>query len=71
MGDDAYTLAELKARPTLCVGQADDLKIEIKGKLRVWLSRCSIEDGEPFNNKVTEELWDGERWNTVREYEAP
>lgn len=67
---DAYTLAELEARPTLSVGQADDLKIEVPGKLRVWLSRCSVEDGKPFNNKVTEEVWDGERWRVVREYEA-
>jgi hypothetical protein len=69
-GTDAYSLAELEARPTLCVGQADDLKIEVKGRLRVWLSRCSTADGEPCNNKVTEEVWSEGQWRTLREYEA-
>lgn len=34
-----YTLAELRRLPTLCVGQADDLKID-DGRRRVWISRC-------------------------------
>lgn len=49
---EVYTLAELEALPTLCQGQADDLKIE-GGGVRIWLSRCGIEDGEPCENKVT------------------
>jgi len=41
---------------TLTVGQADDLKYE-DSVTRIWLSRCTVEDGEPCNNKVTiEEL---------------
>jgi len=64
-----YTLSELEAMPTLATGQADDLKVDTGAK-RVWLSRCTIEDGEPFNNKVTvERLQDG-RWVTDEEYPA-
>lgn len=65
----SYTLAELRRLPTLAEGQADDLKVEVPGK-RIWLSRCTVEDGEPFNNKVTvEKLVDG-RWVEVGCYEA-
>lgn len=66
---EVYTLAELEALPTQCVGQADDLKIE-EGNLRVWLGRCTVEDGEPFNNAVTIEEWNGMKWVTTERYEA-
>ena len=59
-----YTLAELEALPTLSVAQCDDLKIETEDT-RVWLSRLGVEDGEPYNNKVTiEKLVGG--YKTVR-----
>lgn len=65
-----YTLAELKALPTLTVGQANSLKIETPAE-RVWLSRCSVKDGEPYPNKVTvERLMDDRRWITVDTYQA-
>lgn len=64
-----YTLKELKRRPTLSVGQAEDLKIET-ANIRVWLSRCKKEDGEPYNNKVTEEQYLNGRWVTARAYKA-
>lgn len=64
-----YTLKELKKLPTLSIGQAEDLKIE-RGNTRVWLSRCKVEDGEPYNNRVTVEQSNGGRWVTVKEYEA-
>lgn len=73
-----YTLAELEALPTLAVGQADDLKIETES-VRVWLSRCTIEDGEPYNNKVTVEKLEEDhrpnahfraRWIVKEEYKA-
>lgn len=44
-----YTYEQLNVLPTLCVGQADDLKIEGDGR-RVWLSRVE--------HTVTEETWD-------------
>lgn len=63
------SLDELEAMPTLTQGQADDLKID-NGAERVWLSRCGVEDGEPWDNKVTiERLVDG-RWVEVEWYQA-
>jgi len=54
-----FTAEELEKMDTICESQADDLKFEAPN-VRVWLSRCTIEDGEPFNNKVTvEKLVDG------------
>ncbi len=50
-----YKLAELEALPTLSQGQTDDLKVESENK-RVWLSRMTIEDGQPYNNMVTVEI---------------
>jgi hypothetical protein len=66
---EVYSLDELEAMETLAVGQADDLKVDL-GEVRIWLSRCGIEDGEPCNNKVTIEEYDGQRWNEVGWYEA-
>jgi len=64
-----YKVAELESKPTLAVGQAADLKVD-KGHIRVWLSRCSVEDGEPYNNKVSVEMLINGRWVTVDEYQA-
>jgi hypothetical protein len=62
-----YTAEELESKPTLCVGQESDLKVDT-GRKRVWLSRCGVEDGEPFDRKVTVERWDGRRWVISAEY---
>ncbi len=64
-----YSLSYLENLPTLCTGQADNLKIDT-GKVRVWLSRCGIEDGEPYNNKVSVEVLKNGRWENYTEYEA-
>lgn len=66
---EVYSLAELETRPTLATGQADDLKVEGVG-IRIWLSRCGIEDGEPCDNKVTIEEYRDGRWTEVGWYEA-
>lgn len=50
-----FTLKELEDMPTLCVGRGDNLKVDT-GKVRVWLSRCGIEDGLPYDNMVTVEV---------------
>lgn len=51
-----YTLKELQAMPTLVVGQADNLKIDDPEEgIRVWLSRCTVADGESYDHKVTVE----------------
>lgn len=64
-----YTLEELSKLPTLSIDQAENLKIETSN-IRVWLSRCSVTDGEPYNNKVSvEKLVDG-TWQTIEEYPA-
>jgi len=62
-----FTAAQLKKLPTLSTGQADSLKIETP-TLRVWLSRCTIEDGEPCNNKISIEQLVNGRWVTSEEY---
>jgi hypothetical protein len=63
------TLEELEALPTLATGQTCNLKYD-NGNSRVWLSRCTVEDGELFDNKVTvESLTDG-MWQTVAVYPA-
>ena len=64
-----FTKQELERMPTLCVGQADDLKFEGDG-VRVWLSRCDEADGEPYDNKVTVEKWVNLRWTEVQTYQA-
>lgn len=47
-----YTLAQLKAMPTLFVSHTDDLKVDTQSE-RVWLSRMTRADGMPYNNQVT------------------
>ena len=65
-----YTLKQLEVLPTLSVGQSCDLKIETE-ITRVWLSRCSVAHGEPYN-KVTVETWDLDNggWIEERTYQA-
>ena len=63
------SLTYLESLPTLAVGPADDLKVEGPG-YRIWLSRCTPIDGEPYNNKVTEERLINGRWVVTRTYPA-
>lgn len=68
-----FTLAELDPLPVLSQGQADDLKVEgsdRSGPFRVWLSRCGVEDGEPFDHAVTVERFKGGAWVEVDRYPA-
>lgn len=68
---DLFSLSRLRAMPTLCEGQAEDLKFEGPG-LRVWLSRCTRHDGEPYDNRVAIEVFDEQRrrWVTLHQFEA-
>ena len=62
-----FTTEELEDMETLSQGHFDNLKVNTKD-VKVWLSRCTVEDGEPYNNKVTvENLIDG-RWIIVDTY---
>lgn len=66
-----YTLESLRALPTLSVGQADSLKIETEDT-RVWLCRCGVADGMPYDNQVTIERFDSVkgRWYDAAKHEA-
>lgn len=64
-----YPARHLKTLPTISVGQADDLKIDA-GDVRVWLSRCTEADGEPYNDKVTIERFVNGRWICVATYQG-
>ena len=64
-----YTLEKLNRMPTINGGQFDNLKLD-DGDTRVWLSRGTVADGEPYDNKVTiETLTDG-RWCITDVYQA-
>lgn len=60
--DRKYGFDELRSFPTLCVGQADDLKVEGPG-FRVWLSRVEAK-------KVSVERFRNGRWETTEEYQT-
>lgn len=64
-----FTLKSLADSPTLCVGQADNLKID-NGQTRVWLCRCGVADGMPYENQVTVERLQNGRWITTQTFEA-
>ncbi len=63
----SYTATELENMPTLIVSQADDLKVDT-GKVRVWLARTTVADGEPYDNKITVEALENGRWEVIEEY---
>jgi hypothetical protein len=65
-----YTLAELRALPTLHAGLSDDLKAQPCPTIRIWLSRMGVIDGEPCENKVTIEDFRNGRWVVRCTYEA-
>ncbi|ULO07141.1 hypothetical protein H1230_30100 [Paenibacillus sp. 19GGS1-52] len=64
-----YSLAELKALPTLQQSHTDNLKKDT-GNERIWLSRMTVGDGMHYNNQVTVEVYTNGKWNTVDTYQA-
>lgn len=67
--DKKYSLAELKAMPTLQQSHTDNLKKDTRNE-RVWLSRLTVADGMPYNNQVTVEVFSNGKWNIVDTYQA-
>lgn len=65
---DSHTAGELRDMPTLAVGQTDNLKIDNGDGWRVWLARTTVEDGEPYDDRISVEHYDGQRWETVNDY---
>lgn len=51
----------LEMLPTIEAGHTADLKVQTSD-LRVWLSRCTTEDGEPFDRTIYVEALRGGRW---------
>ena len=68
-GQLVFTIGELKALPTLCVGQTDDLKFD-NGEIRVWVSRCGLADFE-LDPISVECLIDGCWVNITTDYYGP
>lgn len=66
-----HNAEELRALPTLAVGQADDLKID-QGGYRVWISRCGLADGAQYEDTVFVEMLEepSGQWTTIAEYEG-
>ena len=64
-----YSLQQLKTLSTIGDSQFDNLKIETE-TTRVWLSRCGVEDGEPYPNKVTIEERINGSWKITNIYQA-
>jgi len=64
-----YMTRDLEALPTLCEGQAEDLKVEMiledDTPARVWLSRCGVEDGEPWEHTASLEVYQDGRWSVA------
>lgn len=67
MSYQRWRAEDLRNRETLAIGQACDLKHESE-TIRVWLSRCGVEDGEPYPDKVTVEGLVNGRWEILETY---
>ena len=71
-----YTIEDMQGFPTISQGHMDDLKVELwvyGVKVRIWLSRMTVEDGMPYNNQVTVEYLDADDWcwRVFDKYEPP
>lgn len=64
-----YTAKELQNIPTISTGQSCDLKLD-HGDKRVWLSRCGVEDGMPFENAISIEQLINGKWIETESYEG-
>lgn len=69
------TLKQVQELPVIRQSHFDNLikEYEHNGtKYRVWVSRCTKEDGMPYNNQITVEKFDetnGYTWTIEKQYE--
>ena len=68
-GTYVFPLSYLESLPTIHSGHFDNLKVDT-GSLRVWLSRCGVADGMPYDNQVTIEHLKNGRWVETAIYQA-
>lgn len=66
---EKWTVNELSNMATIYVGAHSDLKFETT-TVRVWLSRLTVSDGEPYDNKVMIERLIDNRWKLVAVFPA-
>ena len=70
-----HTAETLRAMPTIKEGHFENLKMEYfsateNKMMRVWLSRCGVADGLPYDDGVRVELFRNGRWATACEYQG-
>jgi len=63
------SLDYLEGLETISEGHTDDLKIH-DDIFKVWLCRCGMDDGMPYDNAVSIEMLINNRWVEVFMYEA-
>ena len=64
------TWAELHNCPSLCQTQTSDLRIDT-GDFRIWTSRMTLADGEPYERTVYAEFYSEDfRWNDLGHYDG-
>lgn len=69
MAHKRYTTKTLGKKATLSSSQSSDLKMS-GDQYRYWLSRCSIEDGEPFESTVYVEALSESTWVLIDCYDG-
>ncbi len=63
------TLTEVLDAPALAQGQADDLICDHPAGIRIWRSRLTVEDGQPYDHQVTVEKRGTDGWYSTEFYQ--
>lgn len=64
-----FTLQEVCTLPVLKQGHTDNLVYQGTNK-RVWISRMTVEDGQPYDNQITVEKLVNGVWAIKEQYQA-
>jgi hypothetical protein len=67
--EDNYKLNELEKLETISQSHAMNMKVKTN-TMQVWLSRCTIADGEPYDNRVQIDKLINGVWTKDKEYKA-